>query len=1588
MFKRIFLLAIVLLISISMAFPQCSVGISGPTGIVCNGDNVTLVASTSGPDPGNCAQSVNMSSAATTVTCGQSICFYDSGGPSGSYGNSEDYTKVFTSSNGSPVTITFLSATGETCCDYIYVYDGSGTGGTQLHYGLLSTVNGNVSYTSSGNALTVRFTSDGSVSYAGWEAIVSCDVCSSYTYTWSNGMTGATINVAPTSQTTYTVTASSEGCCSATASFTVNPTNCVNICNGFETTADRSEWTLVNGSQTNQWVMNTATNNGGQYSLYVSNSPTSATPANSYTNTTSTVWAYFDYEFPECDDDYVLNFDWKCGGESSCDYMAVFIGDAAAVSAGSTTAPANATRLSNPNPTNSSYATYFNTYGSYNGDWHHAEIILANATYSGRVLRLYFMWHNDGSVQNYCPAAVDNVCIQSCEPCNQPVVNVTPESAVLCQGQSVTFNATVSGGSGHGYTYEWTPATGLSSTNTATTTATPNATTTYTLRVTDSEDCAKSVRIPVEISGTTISITQSPQVYCRGSEPVTLNAVLNVGGSCSNYTYLWSTGATGTVATDVPQQNTTYTVTATPVGGDCCSLTATHTVQVGDCNQDCSDFETAAGRAEWMFVNGSQTNQWVIGTGTNNGGQYAMYVSSSPTATVPPNTYTNTATTVWAYKDIEFPECDDNFVLSFDWKCGGESSCDYMSVFIGPEATVSAGSTTQPAGTERITNPDASSSSYTNYFNTYGNYNDQWHHTEVILNNETYSGQYMRLYFMWHNDGSVQNYSPAAVDNVCLQACIPCDQPVVTVTPSSVILCQGESATFTASATGGSGTGYTYTWSPEGSLDVSTGPTVTATPDNTTVYRVRVEDSEGCAKTVRVTAEVSGTRLNVTANPAGFCVGQNQTVTVTASLTVEGSCSSYNYLWNTGATGTTINVSPDVTTQYTVTATPTDPSCCELIASGIVAVMDCSADGCPSVTPAELGTNNPEVFLDCATQQDVTLCANVLATAVEADDYFVFSIPYNPPYTYTDGNRIFANASDDTWSEVVNLPFTFCYYGNTYTRVVAGANSVATFNTNVAGGSCAWSFDESIPDANLFPNTIFACYRDIYPATSDYVASTGDGGIFEGVLGEYPCRSYKLSFNNIKLFSCTDVRTFSSMIVLYEGTNIIDIYLRDAPTCTSWNDGNGVIGLQNSDCSMGITPPGRNTGPWTAHEEAWRFMPTGQPSYLVTWYLGTDTTAATGTVLGTGDLLTVAPEETTYYTARLQYTACNGDYFDIVNTCHVTVNNLRPELLVTTSMDTICPNQEVTISAISDSVVHYEWNTGDTTSSFTLVPDTYESTYICTTTYPNGCTRTDSVKVYAAAVLEPPTLTVEPAEVCAGDRSTISVDLPYAHYRWSNGSTSPTLTVNPMQTTHYTLTVSDEIGCTAEGETLVTVHPLPVASFMPEQYLTFLDNGEATVHFIDYSSTAENYLWNFGDPSSGSNNSTETDPDHTYTSPGIYTIWLYVTSDFGCADSTSHEVSIQNPFYFYVPNSFTPDGDGINEEWVPLGTGVKEDEYECIVYDRWGRIVFRTNSLYQPWKGTDQNGKPLPVGSYVYSIRTFTMDLVPKEFLGTVTIVK
>lgn len=162
----------------------------------------------------------------------------------------------------------------------------------------------------------------------------------------------------------------------------------------------------------------------------------------------------------------------------------------------------------------------------------------------------------------------------------------------------------------------------------------------------------------------------------------------------------------------------------------------------------------------WAFANGTSTNQWVVGAAVNNGGTHSLYISNDNGAT---NTYVSTATYVWAYRDIYMPANPDGYVFSFDWKCVGESSYDYMNVYFGTPAPVTAGSSlVVPDGAELISSTMNQSSSYQTF-------------STLLPGNATDAVK--RIYFMWHNDGSVENNPPASVDNVSLDF-LSCAAPV------------------------------------------------------------------------------------------------------------------------------------------------------------------------------------------------------------------------------------------------------------------------------------------------------------------------------------------------------------------------------------------------------------------------------------------------------------------------------------------------------------------------------------------------------------------------------------------------------------------------------------------------------------------------------------------------------------------------------------------------------------------------------------------------------------------------------------------
>ena len=291
---------------------------------------------------------------------------------------------------------------------------------------------------------------------------------------------------------------------------------------------------------------------------------------------------------------------------------------------------------------------------------------------------------------------------------------------------------------------------------------------------------------------------------------------------------------------------------------------------------------------------------------------------------------------------------------------------------------------------------------------------------------------------------------------------------------------------------------------------------------------------------------------------------------------------------------------------------------------------------CPAVVAGGLGLNGADpIPVDC---NSVSGCVDLEATYLpigQTTSYNVQSIPYAPPYQFNCLKNPVSVNVDDVWSPRVNLPFNFCYYGNNYNQCIISSNGAITFDltNNTPGGYSNWSFANNIPSTTLFLNTIFGVYHDIDPSLGGTVG-------WELITLNTGCRALVAAWNNIPMYSCT-TSLYTGMIVLYENTNIIEVYIKEKNACSSWNAGNALVGIQNANGTQAVVAPNRNSlsPDWTTTNEAWRFTPSGASLTTVTWHQGSGTA---GPVVGTGDIITVCPSATTVYTANVTYALCTG----------------------------------------------------------------------------------------------------------------------------------------------------------------------------------------------------------------------------------------------------------------------------------------------------------------------------------------------------------
>jgi gliding motility-associated-like protein len=365
----------------------------------------------------------------------------------------------------------------------------------------------------------------------------------------------------------------------------------------------------------------------------------------------------------------------------------------------------------------------------------------------------------------------------------------------------------------------------------------------------------------------------------------------------------------------------------------------------------------------------------------------------------------------------------------------------------------------------------------------------------------------------------------------------------------------------------------------------------------------------------------------------------------------------------------------------------------------------------------------PDITVDCSTGTGcATITADFLQTFESASNlYTIDPITYNPPFPFNGLATQLNPNQDDRWSIVENLPFDFCYFENIETQFQVGSNGVIRFDVDPNDTTNGWSFSEDLPNNSnptLGEANVFTPGHDIDPS----VSTTEEIG-YE-VLGTFPNRVLVVSYFEVPMFSgaCNNLLA-TQMVVFYEFSNVVEVYMQDKPVCPTWNSGNAALGIQNNDGNIAFVPPGRNTSdsPWTTNNEAWRFSPAGTETYVFEWV------DAGGNVISTDPSVEVCPVGSEIYTARVTYTNCNGEV--VVLTDDVQVTSSASFTVELGGDQVLCDTPSYDITAVLDGIdpanATFLWSTGETTQTITVTTTDIYSVEVTG----DGCSITDSVSI-------------------------------------------------------------------------------------------------------------------------------------------------------------------------------------------------------------------------------------------------------------------
>jgi subtilisin-like proprotein convertase family protein len=877
----------------------------------------------------------------------------------------------------------------------------------------------------------------------------------------------------------------------------------------------------------------------------------------------------------------------------------------------------------------------------------------------------------------------------------------------------------------------------------------PLVDTDYTVTVTAANGCTSTDEVTVFVQTSLDPNLGSDFTICEGNS-ATLTA--NAGD-----TYDWSTNETTASITVTPLVNTTYSVTVSDANG--CSGTGSITITVVT-NIDPNlppTINICSGNSATLTASGGGAYLWSTTETTSS-------ITVSPTSNATYSvTVTNSGCSGTASTLVTVQSLPDPNLPSFVSVCIGSSTT----------FTASGGGTylwSTNETTASITVSPSTNSIYT-----------------VTVTNSGCSAT-----------GSV-DVTVSASPNPNL--------------PASVNICDGSSTTLTASGGG------TYQWSTN-----ETTASITASPSTNTTFTVTVTNG-GCSATGSTLVNVQSLPNPNLPSSASVCNGAPIALTASGGGT---------YLWSTNETTASITVSPSVNTIYSVTVT-----------NG-----SCTATGSTNVTVSSVPVPNLPSNVTICNGSSTTLTASgggtYLWNTTETTASITVSPSANTNYSVTVTNGG-CSATGNTLVSVTNLPnpntppsITICN-GET-TTITASGGGTYLWNTNETTASITVSPSVNTPYSVTVTNN--GCNGT---ATTNVIVNTAPvvnipdqqvcGGNSATLDAGNPGATYEWSTNETTQTitvsvpdvysvtvtagngcSATDGATVviggSLAVTLPDSVDFcsgsfVQLDADNAGSDYQWSTGattQTIIVTTGGVVSVTVTNQGGCSGSASTLviENSVPVADAGQPQSLCPGESVTlVATGGTGYIWSNGNqgaINIVSPAQNTTY--RVTVTGTGGCQSED----SVTVTLHAPVTITVSNDTTVCAFTQVTINATGG--ITYLWNTNATTATINVTP-VNPTTYDVTVTDANGCSASGSVTVTALPL--PNVNAGSDVGICEGGTVTVYAT-GSGTFEWSNGATTSTLTVTPLTTTFYQLTVTGANGCTRTDDVTVNVNPLPIVS--------------------------------------------------------------------------------------------------------------------------------------------------------------------------------